>query len=160
MAVVDMFFKLDGVDGESQDKDHKNEIEIQGFKLSSRSPRDASTGGATGKVRFTNLTVRANIEKGTAKLFDKVTKNEKIPSGVLVCRKAGQEQFTFFKITLTDCYVPRVEVGSGGGEGTSIVPPCEFDVEFGKIEIESREQSLRGPTSGPVMAIYDLRTNK
>ena len=159
MAVVDMFFKLDGVDGESQDKDHKNEMEILGFKLSTKSPRDASTGGATGKVRFTNLTVRGNIEKGTAKLFDKVTKNEKIPTGILVCRKAGQEQFTFFKITLTDCYVARVEVGSGGGEGTSIVPPCEFDVEFGKIEIESKEQVSTGPTSGPVKAIYDLRAN-
>jgi type VI secretion system Hcp family effector len=78
MAVVDMFLKLDGVDGESQDKDHKNEIDILGFKLSSKSPRDASTGQATGKVRFTNLTVRSNIEKATAKLFQKLTMNEKI----------------------------------------------------------------------------------
>jgi type VI secretion system secreted protein Hcp len=159
MAVVDMFLKLDGVDGESQDKDHKNEIDIQGFKLSSKSPRDASTGQATGKVRFTNLTIRSNIEKGTAKLFDKLTKNEKISSAVLVCRKAGKEQFTYFKITLTDCFLARVEVGAGGGDGSSLIPPCEFDIEFGKIEIESKEQVSTGPTSGPVKSIYDLRSN-
>ena len=31
MALVDMFLKLDGVDGESQDPEHKSEFQIQGF---------------------------------------------------------------------------------------------------------------------------------
>jgi len=160
MAVVDMFLKLDGVDGESQDKDHKNEIQILGFKLSARSPRDASTGQATGKVRFTNLTILAHVDKSTAKLFQKLCMNEKIPSAILSCRKAGQEQFLYFKVTLSDCFLARVEVGTGGGDGSAVIPPCEFDVEFGKIEVESKEQVSTGPTSGPVKARYELRANK
>jgi type VI secretion system secreted protein Hcp len=160
MAVVDIFLKLDGVDGESQDPDHKNEIQIQGFKISTRSPRDAATGQATGKVRFTDLTICANVEKSTAKLFQMITKNEKIPKAVLACRKAGKQQFEYFRVTLTDCFLSRVEVGSGGGAGDSVIPPCEFDVEFGKIEIQSREQVAIGPTSGPVIAVYDLRSNQ
>ncbi len=31
MALVDYFLKIDGIQGESQDKTHKNEIEIESF---------------------------------------------------------------------------------------------------------------------------------
>lgn len=160
MAVVDMFLKLAGVDGESQDTEHKNEIQIQGFKMNVRSPRDATTGKQTGKIRCTDMTVFAGIEKSTAKLFQMITTNQNIPKAELACRKAGKNPFEFFKITLEDCYLSRVEIGTGGGEGGNVVPPCEFDIEFGKIKIESREQTATGPTTGPVVAAFDLRTNK
>ncbi len=79
---------------------------------------------------------------------------------VLACRKAGKEQFEYFRITLTDCYIRRVEIGSVAKEGGSVVPPCEFDVEYGTIEIKSKEQTPKGPTSGAITAMFDLRSNQ
>ena len=157
MAAVDMFLKLVGAEGESKDSQKASQFQIQGFKMNARSPHDASTGGATGKIRFTDLTIFTSIEKGTAKLFDMIGKNQKIPSAVLTCRKAGKEPFEFLRITLTDCFLSRVEIGTGGSEGGDIIPPCEFDIDFGKIEVMSMEQTEKGPTSGQVMAIIDLR---
>ena len=160
MAAVDMFLKLVGAEGESKDSSKANQFQIQGFRLSAESPQSASTGEITGKVRFSHLTIFTSVEKGTAKLFQMIGTNQKIPTAELSCRKAGKEPFEFFKVTLTDCHLSRVEVGTGGDSGGDTLPPCEFGIEFGKIQIESKEQTEKGPTQGPVMAIIDLRTLK
>jgi type VI secretion system secreted protein Hcp len=154
-----MFLKLDGVEGESKDASGKgSEVQIDGFSLCGTSPRDSFTNQASGAVRMGHLTVRAKIDKSTPKLFEKLAKNAKIPTAVLSCRKAGKEQFEYFKITLSEVIVARVQAGTLEGGGT-VVPPCEFDLAYGKIEIKSFEQMDRGPTSGPVMFIYTLTTN-
>jgi type VI secretion system secreted protein Hcp len=159
MALVDMFLKLDGVEGESKDASGKGtEIQIAGFSLTGTSPRDAFTNQAAGAVRMGHLTIHSTIDKSTPKLFEKLTKNAKIPTAVLSCRRAGKEQFEYFKITLTDVIVARVHAGSLQG-GDETLPPCEFDLAYAKIEISSKEQTDKGPTSGPVMFTFNLGTN-
>ncbi len=159
MALVDMFLKLDGVDGESQDPEHKGEIQIDGFILGAVSPRDAFTNQAAGAVRMSHVTIRANVDKSTPKLFTKITKNEKIPSAVLTCRRAGKEQFEYFKVTLSEVLVVKVQAGDLKAEGGDVVPQCEFDLAYGKIEISAKEQTSKGPTSGPVVCSFNLMTN-
>jgi type VI secretion system secreted protein Hcp len=153
---VDMFLKLDGVDGESQDTAHKGEIQIDGFTLNAVSGRDAFTNQAAGAVRMSHLTIRAKVDKSTPKLFTKITKNEKIPSAVLTCRKAGKEGFEYFKVTLSEVLVVKVQAGEGGG---GVIPRCEFDLAYGKIEISAKEQTAGGPTSGPVVFVFNLTQN-
>jgi type VI secretion system secreted protein Hcp len=159
MAVVDMFLKLDGVDGESQDSEHKGEIQIEGFTLGAVSPRDAFTNQGAGAVRMSHMTIRANVDKSTPKLFTKITKNEKIPSAVLTCRRAGKEQFEYFKVTLSEVLVVKVQAGDLKAEGGDVVPQCEFDLAYGKIEIQAKEQMSTGPTSGAVVCNFNLMTN-
>ncbi len=157
MALVDMFLKLDGVDGESPDPDHKGEIQIDGFSLNAVSPRDAFTNQAAGAVRMSHLTIRAKIDKSTPKLFTKIAKNEKIPTATLVCRKAGKVQFEYFKITLSEVLVVKVQSGDlGKGD---VVPACEFDLAYGKLEMSAKEQTSLGPTTGPVVFVFNLMTN-
>lgn len=158
MAVVDMFLKLDGVDGESLDPAHKGEIQIDGFSLNAVSGRDSFTNQAAGAVRMSHMTIRAKIDKSTPKLFTKIAKNEKIPSAVLTCRKAGKEQFEYFKVTLSEVLVAKVQAGDleAGGD---VIPQCEFDLAYGKIEISAKEQTSTGPTSGPVMFVFNLMSN-
>ena len=45
---ADMFLKLDGIDGESQDSKHKNEIQLQGFSFGAVQPGSASLSGGAG----------------------------------------------------------------------------------------------------------------
>jgi hypothetical protein len=40
-----------------------------------------------------------------------------------------------------------------------VVPGCEFDLAYAKIEISAKEQTPVGPTSGPVMFVFNLATN-
>lgn len=159
MALVDMFLKLDGVDGESPDLAHKGEIQIDGFRLNALSPRDAFTNQAAGAVRMSHMTIRAKVDKSTPKLFTKIAKNEKIPSAVLTCRKAGKEQFEYFKVTLSEVLVVKVQAGDLEAGGGDAVPQCEFDLAYGKIEISAKEQTTGGPTSGPVVFVFNLMSN-
>lgn len=161
MALVDMFMKLDGVDGESQETDHKDEIQLDGFRLNLVSPRDSFTNQAAGARRWSHLSMRAKVDKSTPLLFQKLARNEKIPKAVLTCRKAGKEQFEYFKITLTEVLVVKVETGeleaSGGG---SVIPPCDFDLAFGKIEISAQTQTKLGSMGGQVVFQDDLMSNR
>ena len=123
------------------------------------SPRDAFTNQAAGAVRMSHLTIRAKIDKSTPKLLTKIAKNEKIPSAVLTCRKAGKEAFEYFKVTLSEVLVVKVQAGDLKAEGADVVPQCEFDLSYGKIEVSAKEQTRTGPTSGPVVFNFNLMTN-
>lgn len=159
MALVDMFLKLSGVEGESPDPKHRNEIQIDGFQLNAVSPRDAFTNQAAGAVRMSHLTIRAKVDKSTPKLFQKVAKNEKIPTATLTCRKAGKEQFEYFIIELTDVLVVKVNAGGLDSGKGDIVPQCEFDLAYAKLEMTAKEQTSQGPMSGSVVFVFNLASN-
>lgn len=158
MALVDMFLKLDGVEGESPDPGHKSEIQIEGFSMSARHARDVATNMPTGAAHWSPLTIRARIDKSTPKLFQKLAKNEKIPTATLTCRKAGKEQFEYFKIILSEVLIVRVQPGELD-VGDQKIPSCEFDLGYAKIEMQAKEQTTTGPTSGPIMFQYNLGAN-
>jgi type VI secretion system secreted protein Hcp len=160
MALVDMFLKLDGVDGESKEPDHKDEIQLEGFRVNLVSPRDAFTNQASGVRRWSHLSMRAKVDKSTPLLFKKLKENAKIPKAVLTCRKAGKEQFEYFKITLSEVIVVKVEAGELEASGGSVVPHCDFDLAFGAIEISAQTQTSLGTMGGQVVFQDDLMSNK
>jgi type VI secretion system secreted protein Hcp len=159
MAQVDMFLKIDGVDGESPDPGHMGEIQIDGFSLNAVSGRDAFTNQGAGAVRMSSMTIRAKVDKSTPKLFAKIARNEKIPSAILTCRKAGKIQFEYFKVTLSEVLVVKVQAGDLEAASSDPVPQCEFDLAYGKIEMIAKEQTSTGPTTGQVMFTFNLMTN-
>jgi type VI secretion system secreted protein Hcp len=156
MALVDMFLKLDGVNGESEDPKHKAEIQLDGFRINVVSPRDSFTNQASGVRRWSHLSLRAKVDMSAPLLFTKLVTNAKIPSAVLVCRKAGKEQFEYFKITLTEVLVVKVEAGELESPAGSAVPHCDFDLAFGTIEIVASPQSSTGPMSGSITCVDNL----
>src|SRR5436309_614292 len=52
MAAVDYFLKIDGIEGESQDSKHKNEIDLESFSWgeTQSGTHGAGGGGGAGKV--------------------------------------------------------------------------------------------------------------
>lgn len=157
MAQVDMFLKLDGVLGESADAKNSVEMQIDGFRLQAESPRDAHTNLATGAPRMSPLTIRAKVEQATAKLFDKATFNKPISKATLTCRKAGTKPLDYLIVELTDVIVVKVRVGDlEPGEG-QVVPPCEFDLAYGKLSIKTQGQTSTGTGTGFIPFEKDLR---
>jgi type VI secretion system secreted protein Hcp len=53
----DIFLKINGIEGESQDADHKNEIEVLAFnwKAYQESTMHAGSGGGAGKATVEDL---------------------------------------------------------------------------------------------------------
>ncbi len=157
MAMVDYFLKIEGIQGESQDKTHKNEIEIESFSWGATQTGTASHGGGmgAGKVQMQDFHFVMRINKSSPKLMLACANGEHIKSATLICRKAGKEQQEYLKVTFTDLLVSNYQTGGSAGD---VVPMDQISLNFSKVEIEYKEQKPDGSLGGAIKAFYDMKT--
>lgn len=153
---VDYFLKIDGMEGESQDRTHKNEIEIESFSWGAVQTGTASHGGGmgAGKVQMQDFTFTMDVNKASPKLMLACANGQHIPKAVLTCRKAGKEQQEYLKITFSDLLVSSYQTS---GSGPDAVPMDSISLNYTKIEWEYREQKPDGTLAGPIKSHYDLK---
>ena len=155
---VDYFLKLDGIQGESQDKTHKNEIEIDSFSWGATQTGTASRGGGmgAGRVAVQDFNFTMQVNKASPKLFLACAQGEHIKNAVLTCRKAGKEQQEYLKVTFTDLLVSNYMTSGAGASGAA--PMDAISLNFSKMEMEYKEQKADGSLGGAIKAHYDLKT--
>jgi len=160
MAVVDFFLKLDGIEGESQDHAHKNEIHIESWSFgeTQSGTSAAGGGGGAGKVSMQDFHFVMKTNKSSPKLFLACATGEHIKKAVLTCRKAGKEQQEYLKYTFSDFLVSSYQTGGSGH--SDVVPTDQISLNFSKIEVEYKEQKPDGTLGGSVKAGYDLKSGK
>ena len=160
MAAVDFFLKLEGVEGESHDAKHKNEIDVQSwsFGAANGGTFGGMGGGGAGKVSMQDFHFVMANQKASPKLFLACATGEHIKKATLTCRKAGKEQQEFLKITMTDLLVSSFQTG-GSGHG-DIVPTDQISLNFAKIEFEYKMQKPDGTLDAAVKAGYDVKANQ
>ena len=114
----DAFLKLDGIEGESNDKTHKGEIEISSYSWGVANSGSFSHGGGGGEGRatFQDLHFGMQMSKASPKLMSACATGKHIPSAVLTCRKAGGTQTEFLKIKLADVLVSSYQNGGNNSQ--------------------------------------------
>jgi len=154
---ADYFLKIDGIDGESHDSKHKDEIDLMSwsFGASQMGTHSAGGGGGAGKVSMQDFSFTMHVNKATPKLFLACATGAHIKKAVLTCRKAGKEQQDFQKVTFTDLLVSSYHTS-----GSSENPIDNISLNFAKIEFEYKEQKADGTLGGAVKAGYDLKIMK
>ncbi|MGA8478846.1 MAG: type VI secretion system tube protein Hcp [Chthoniobacterales bacterium] len=154
---VDYFLKLDGIEGESKDSKHQNEIEIGSFSFGATQSGSFSAmgGGGSGKVSMQDFHFTIPTQKASPKLLLNCATGNHIPKGILTCRKAGKEQQEFLKYTFSDLLVSSFQTG-----GSSETPMDQVSLNFAKIEVEYKEQKADGTLGGSIKAGYDLKQMK
>jgi type VI secretion system secreted protein Hcp len=159
MAAVDYFLKIDGIDGESADSKHKGEIELESFSFGGTQTGTAGYGGGggAGKVQLQDFHFVKKTDKASAKLFLHCCNGEHVKTATLVARKAGKDQQEYLKITLSDCIVSNY---ASGGSAGAVIPTDQIALNFGKIEMEYKEQKADGSLGGAVKSGWDVRQNK
>jgi type VI secretion system secreted protein Hcp len=160
MAAVDYFLKLDGIEGESHDSKHKNEIDVQSWSWgeSQTGTHAGGGGGGAGKVSMQDFHFVMQNNKASPKLMLACASGEHIKKGVLTCRKAGKDQQEFLKVSMTDVLVSSFQTGGSGS--SDIVPTDQISLNFAKIEFEYKEQKADGTLGGAVTAGWNLKENK
>ena len=123
---VDMFLKLDGVDGESVDIKYAKWIEVLSFSWGiSDGSRATNLPGKTPtakRAQVTDLSITKYLDSSSPKLFEKCCEGEHIGGATLVMRKAGEKPLEFYKIKLQDILISSVQNGgAGGGVATEAV---------------------------------------
>jgi len=156
----DCFLKLDGIEGESHDSKHKNEIDVQSWSWgqSQTGTHGSGGGGGAGKVSMQDFHFVMGVNKSSPKLMLACATGEHIKKAVLTCRKAGKEQQEFLIITFSDLLVSSFQTGGASGAGD--LPTDQISLNYAKIEFEYKEQKADGTMGGAIKAGYDLKQNK
>jgi type VI secretion system secreted protein Hcp len=159
MAAVDYFLKVEGIEGESTDKTHKNTIQVESFSWGETQTGSSShgSGGGAGKVLMQDFHFVTKFSKASPSLFLACATGQHIKKAELFCRKAGGKQEEFLKVTLSDLIVSSYQTGGSGG--ADIIPMDQVSFNFSKVEMEYKPQKDDGSVAGPVKAGYDLKQN-
>jgi type VI secretion system secreted protein Hcp len=116
---VDMFLKLDGIDGESVDIKYEKWIECLSFSwgISDGSQATNTPGKAPSarRAHVSDLSITKYLDAASPKLFESVCEGGHISEATLVLRKAGEKPLEFYKIKLQDVLISGVQNGGGGG---------------------------------------------
>ena len=159
MAAVDYFLKVDGIDGESTDDKHKNEIDLESWSWgeTNAGTSRAGGGGGAGKVVMQDFHFVMKVNKATPKLMLACATGQHIKEAKLICRKAGGDQQEYMSIKFSDLLVSSYQTGGSQGE---VIPVDQIGFNFSKIEFEYKPQKADGSLDAPIKTGYDLKLNK
>lgn len=159
MAQVDYFLKIDGIEGESTDDKHKNEIDVLSWSWgeTNSGAHGFGGGGGAGKVAMQDFNFVMTFNKASPKLMLNCATGAHIDNAVLLCRKAGGEQQEYLKITFSDLLVSSYQTGGSSGD---VIPVDQISLNFTKIEFEYKPQKEDGELGSAIKSGYDVKANK
>src|SRR4028119_487447 len=87
----DMFIKLTGIDGESKDSAHTNEIDVLNWswRIAQESTMHTGSGGGTGKAQVDDLEFEHYVDRATPNLFKYCVTGKHIPAAKRTVRSGG-----------------------------------------------------------------------
>jgi type VI secretion system secreted protein Hcp len=158
---ADAFLKIDGIEGDSNDSKHKNEIDVISWSFGDSQPAAAaSAGGARGAGRVSMQDFKFTMRAGKASpvLFGAVASGKHMNKAVLTIYKMGKERQVASKITLGDVVVSSfISLGSRSAD----VPAEEIMLNFSKIEVSNTIfDPQTGAPRGEIKSGWDLKQNK
>ncbi|WP_322047514.1 type VI secretion system tube protein Hcp [Paraburkholderia sp. J67] len=155
----DIFIKINGIDGESQDSAHKNEIEVASWswQVSQQSNMHMGSGGGAGKATVEDLAFDHLVDRASPNLMKYCLTGKHIDSAVLTIRKAGGNPLEYLKITMSDVLVTQVSP-SGSNSDNGITEHVRLS--FSKVKQEYVVQNAQGGSGGAITAGYDIKLNK
>ncbi|MEJ8813339.1 type VI secretion system tube protein Hcp [Variovorax ureilyticus] len=155
----DIFLKLAGISGESQDASHKDEIEILrwDWSISQQSSMHSGSGGGAGKATVSDLNFDHYVDRASPNLMKYCLTGKHIDTATLVVRKAGDSPLEFLKLTIGDVIVTRVtpmltDTMARAREGVSL--------SFARVKQEYVMQNQQGGSGGTVTASFDIQQNR
>lgn len=96
----DIFIKIDGIAGESNDAKHKDEIEVSDWKWSieQASNMHSGSGGGAGKAAVGDLLFWHQVDRASPNLTKFCLTGNHIAHAKLTVRKAGGSPLEFYKL--------------------------------------------------------------
>jgi len=157
---VDMFLKIDGVDGESSDDKHKGEVDVLAWSwgATQSGTTHMGQGGGGGKASFQDVSVTKYVDKASAKILEHVASGKHIKELILTVRKAsGDKPLEYVKLTMKDAMITSVSTGGSGGEDRLTE---NITINFPKYEYEYVPQKPDGSGDSPLKSGWDIAANK
>ena len=155
---VDMFLKIDGVEGESRDETHQKEIDILSWSWGvNQSTAASGAGGASaGKVSVHDFSFVHHVDKASPKLMSAACTGRHFPEATLAVRSSAPdfEQVTaqaaarkdFLIVKMTDVLVTSVSPGGSSGRDDSVMEAVSLTFSKMELQYTANDQVVVGST--------------
>ncbi|WP_144817978.1 MULTISPECIES: type VI secretion system tube protein Hcp [Enterobacteriaceae] len=156
---TDLFLKIDGITGESQDSNHKGWINIESFTWGASQPGSMSVGGGggAGKVQYRDLSVLTHIDKATPAIMRYVSIGKHVNKVELSVCKAGGSQIEYCRITLEDVLITNVVFN---GTTNRDLIGLSYQFQASRVKTQYWEQSASGGKGAETQSGWDIKGNK
>ena len=154
---IDTHIKFDGVDGEATHKDHKGEIEVLSWSWGvSNAPGTTGGGSGRGKASPGDMQLTHLYDKASPVLAKSCASGRHFKQAVITCRKSGEGQKDFLKITMKEVFISSVQ--PSGGSGGELVE--SVSVSYKDIEFAYKPQDDKGGLGGEVKFGWNVATSE
>ena len=154
---VDYFLKLDGIQGESQDEKHKNEIQVLSWSWGAANVSSvAGTGGSgAGKADLSDVSMMLNFDKSTPKFFKAICAGSHLATGTMSAIKAGGNGKPYLKVDFKEIFVTGLQMSAAGE-----VPAVSLSFSYDEIKIDYSTQDEKGNLASIGPVTFNTKANK
>ena len=155
---VDMFIKIDTVDGESRDKVHKKEIDVLAWSWGMSNSGSAHVGGGAGagKVNVQDISFTKWVDSATPKLALACCDGKHFANATLVVRKAGEKPVEYLKIKIEEVLITSISTGGSGGEDRLTE---NVTLNFAKVSLDYVPQDEKGAAGTAIPMTWSIAEN-
>jgi len=159
MAQADYFLKIDGIEGESLDDKHKDEIELLSYHFggTNHGAGHSGTGSGSGKAMVHDMHVSKLADKSSPMLFQSCLNGKHFPKAVLTSRKAGENPLDYLVITMTNVFISSVQ---HAGKPQGDIGIEDVTLNFSKVEYKYTQQNKDGTAGAAITKTHDIAANK
>ncbi len=157
--MFDMFFKIDGIDGESKDATHADEIDVLAWSwgMSQAASTHIGGGGGAGKANVQDISFTKYVDKSSPELMKACLTGRHITEATLVVRKAGDKPLEYMTIKISDIIVSSVSTGGSGGEDRLTE---NVTLNFSQVDYKYIEQTDTGAEGAKPDVKWDIAKNE
>jgi len=155
---VDMFMKIDTVDGEAQDSKHKKEIDVLSWSwgISNGGSAHNGSGAGSGKANVHDLTFTKWVDTATPKLALACCSGKHFKDATLIIRKAGDKPVEYVKIKMETVLITSLSTGGSGGEERL---QEHITLNFAKVNLDYVPQDDKGAAGTAIPMSWDIAGN-
>jgi type VI secretion system secreted protein Hcp len=159
LGAGDMFLKLEGITGESQDADHKDEIDVLDWSWGASQFGASHQGGGSGagKVTVHDIEIEKHEDFASPTLFLKCCTGTHISKATLVVRKAGGRALDYMKFILEDVLITKIEKSFSGGDNLARE---QITLNFSRFSYTYTMQAKTGGTAKKNEIRFDIKANE
>lgn len=155
---VDMFLKLDGVNGESKDKVHTKEIDVLAWSwgMSNSGSAHVGSGAGSGKVSVQDLCVSKYVDCSSPNLMLACCSGTHYKDALLTVRKAGGTPVEYIKVKMETVLVSGITSGGSLAEDRLTE---NLILNFAKVSMDYTPQDAKGAAGTAIPFAWDIAAN-
>lgn len=156
-ALAGAFLSLSGIQGESTNEQHKNEIDILSYDTSVALPPSTEPNRPSSRLVCPPVTLMKNLDLASLVLAKKLVQGVHIPRGVLALQRAGANPSDYFILTMDEIVVSEFSQVTSADSSRVVEKVVLTARRYG---FEYRPQSSTGGQDGVIKIRWDCATGE